>query len=285
MTTLTLAVDLGGTNMRVALVDRRGRISSRRSVETLAREGRQAVMGRLIDLLERLVSGVEWSSLAGIGVSVAGATDPRTGTVHNAPNLPGWNGYSPKRALEERFALPASVANDANLAALAEHHYGAGRGHDNMVYITVSTGIGGGLVFDGRLYTGARGFAGEIGHITIDPKGPKCSCGNRGCLEVLASGTAMARIARERLASGEKSILTEWTEGDLDRIRAQMVADAAVDGDSTARAIVSQVSRTLGVGIVTILHALDPGIIVIGGGMSLSLELLLPETSRPKSLK
>ncbi len=155
MSPLTLAVDLGGTNLRVALVDRRGRISSRRSIETLAREGREAVMGRLMGMSERLASGVERSSLAGIGVSGAGATHPRTGTVHNAPNLPGWNGYSPKKALEEGYGLLASVANDADLAALAEHHCGAGRGHENMVYITVSTGIGGGLVFDGKLCTGA----------------------------------------------------------------------------------------------------------------------------------
>ena len=233
-------------------------------------------MDRLVEALVRLASSAEADAPVGVGVSVASPTDPDTGVMYNPPNLPGWDGFSLKPVLEDKLSLKASVANDATLAALAEHRYGAGRGHKNMIYVTVSTGIGGGVIIDGRLYTGSRGFAGELGHITIDRKGPICNCGNAGCLEAMASGTAVARMARERLAAGEPSVLLERADGGADEVSARTVAEAATSGDALASDIMQEVGTNLGIGIVSLLHAFDPEIIVIGGGMSESLELLLP---------
>jgi glucokinase len=211
-----------------------------------------------------------------IGVSVAGPTDPETGAMYKPPNLPGWHGFSLKPVLSERFGIGVSVANDANLAALAEHRYGAGRGYAHMVYLTISTGIGGGIVIDGRLYVGSQGLAGEIGHMTIDREGPACSCGNVGCLEMLGSGTAVARMARERLASGAASVVLEKAGGDFAGVRASMVTEAARAGDRMAREIIEEVSTNLGIGIVGVIHALDPDVIVLGGGMTRELDLFLP---------
>ena len=276
MGTHALAADIGGTNIRVALFDREGRISHRRSVLTEASQGKDAALERLADAMEAVKALAEPDTLVGAGVSLAGPTDPDTGVMYDPPNLPGWDGFSPVPVLEERLSLSVAAANDASLGALAEHRYGAGRGHRHIIYMTVSTGIGGGIVVDGELYTGSRGFAGEIGHISIASDGPRCNCGNAGCLEVMASGTAVARIAQERLAAGEASTLLDDAQGDLSRVDAPMVAEGAKAGDELARSIMDQVATNLGVGLVSLLHIFDPDVIAIGGGMSQNLELLLP---------
>ena len=271
-----LAADLGGTLIRVALVGRDGHLFQRHEIPTMAHLGRDDVLERFVAALEQVASRAESSALVGVGVSVASPTYPKTGTMYNPPNLPGWDGVSLRPVLEERLSHRTSVANDASLAAVAEHVYGAGRGYSHLVYMTLSTGIGGGIIIDGRLYTGDRGFAGELGHITIDRNGPVCGCGNVGCLEALASGMAVARMAMDRLASGEPSVLRERAGGKLESVDARMVAEAAVAGDDLARGIMGEVATNLGIGMVSLLHAFDPEIIVLGGGMSDSLELLLP---------
>ena len=240
MKTHALAADLGGTNIRVALLDREGRISHRYSTPTLAHLGRDAVLERFLAAIDQVRASGDLASVAGIGVSVASPVDPDSGVMHDPPNLPGWDGFSAKPTLEETFSLDVAIANDATVAALAEHRYGSGRGYRHMIYITLSTGIGGGVVIDGRLYTGARGYAGGIGHITIDRNGPPCNCGNLGCLEAMSSGTAVARMARERLASGAGGMLLEMAGGP-DSVDAKMVAEAAFSGDRTAQAIMAEV--------------------------------------------
>ena len=287
-TQLALAIDLGGTRTRVALVGRNGEISSKQVSSTLAQRGREDVVARLLATVESVAARARDSlgdSLVGVGVSQAGPTDRESGVANEPPNLPGWDGFSIKPVLEEMLAISASVANDASLAALAEHVYGAGRGHANMLYMTVSTGIGGGIIIHGKLYTGSQGFAGELGHIIIDRNGPPCGCGSVGCLEALASGTALARMARERLAQGETGRLVEACGGDLEKLDAVMVTEAARDGDPLARDLVRQVSANLGVGIVSLVNAFDPEVVVIGGGMSNSLDLFMPgiaaEMDRP----
>jgi glucokinase len=271
-----LVADLGGTNMRTAVVDEDGGIVNRSSLPTDAQQGRDDVVARLLGALRDTLSAVAGRQVIGIGVSVAGPTDLETGMMYHPPNLPEWHGFSVKQALSEQFGLPVSVANDASLAALAEHRYGAGRGYTHMVYLTISTGIGGGIIVDGELYEGAQGLAGEIGHMTIDRGGPQCTCGNVGCLEMLASGTAVARMARERLQSGDASVVLDSAGGDIERIDAAMVTRAARAGDEMAVWIVDEVARNLGIGIVGVVHALDPGVIVLGGGMTRELDLFMP---------
>ena len=280
MTRYALAADLGGTQIRVCLVDERGGISQRYITPTEAHRGRDDVVERFVAALRRVASLAEPGSLIGVGVSLASPTDPETGVMYNPPNLPGWDGFSLKPVLEESLSLRTYLANDATLAALAEHVYGAGRGYRHMIYVTLSTGIGGGVIIDGRLYTGARGFAGEVGHMTIDRNGPACNCGNVGCLEALASGTAVARLARERLAAGEASVLLDKAGGNPEAVDARMVAEAAASGDELAQAIMEGVATSIGVGFVSLLHAFDPGVIIVGGGLARSLQLLLPGIAR-----
>ena len=202
--------------------------------------------------------------------------DPVTGTMYNPPNLPGWDGFSPKPPLEEMFRVPVWVANDTTLAAVGERAYGAAKGMDNLVYMTVGTGIGGGIILDGKPLMGAGGFAGEIGHMSIDRNGPVCNCGNVGCLEALVSGTAIANSALRRLERGESSIISEMVKGDLSRVQAEMVMEAAAQGDPMAREVVDRFAEDLGLGIVNLLHIFDPQVVVLGGGVCRDLPQFRP---------
>ena len=280
MRTHAVVADVGGTRIRVAVVSRDGRVSYRHEVPTLAHEGREAVLERLTAALDQAIAAAEADSVIGIGVSMAGPTDPGTGVMHNPPNLPGWHCFTVKPLLEEKFSLDVSIANDATLAALAEYRFGAGRGYKDMIYITVSTGIGGGLVIDGKVYAGSRGFAGEIGHMVIEPEGPVCECGSRGCLESLSSGTAVARVARQRLSLGEQSTMMDIAGGRIDDVTSVVVAEAARAGDEAAQSIIEEAATNLGVGMANLILAFDPGVIVIGGGMSQSLDLMMPAITR-----
>lgn len=268
-----MAADLGGTQMRAALVGRDGRVHHRITRYTRADEGRARVVDRFVGMLRRTASSIATESPVGVGLSLASPVEPETGVMRNPPNLPGWDGYTLKPVLEQGLSLRVSAGNDATLAALAEHRYGAGRPYSHFVYMTLSTGIGGGLILDGKPYTGAGGYGGEVGHVTIDRNGPVCGCGNVGCLEAAASGTAVARLTRERLAAGQPATLLGDEEDGPDSER---VFQAARLGDPLAKAVVQEVGASLGVGIVSLLNAFDPQAFVIGGGMSGSLDLLLP---------
>ena len=275
-----LAGDMGGTNMRSALVDETGRIVRRSSVRTPSDRSPREVVDSFLDVLSEVAQGADVGEIAGIGLAIAGPTDPETGLMFNPPNLQQFDGFSAKPQIEERFGMKTIVANDATLAALGEQRFGAGRGRKDLVYLTVSTGIGGGFVQGGRLLQGARGFAGEIGQMVIDPDGPECLDGNNGCFEGLCSGTAVARIARERLAQGAESVLTQYCGGDLDAVDSQMVVRGASEDDELSKQIMDEVSTNLGIGIVNLLHILDPELVVMGGGMSNALDLMLPAMNR-----
>ena len=266
--TYVLAVDLGGTRLRLGLVDGQGRVVSSRRRQTRADQGPERVVGRLIQELKDLASEVESESILGLGVSVASPLDPETGTLYNPPNLPGWDMFSPRPALEDALKLQVFISNDATLAALGEHRFGAGRGYRNLIFMTVSTGIGGGVLIDGWPYSGSRGFAGEIGHIIIDPQGPLCGCGSRGCLESLASGTAIARIARERMLAGESSLLHQMVNGEVEKVRAETVSEAAKKGDGLAKKIMEEAGASLGLGIASLLNIFDPELVILGGAVA-----------------
>jgi glucokinase len=186
-----------------------------------------------------------------------------------------------RQVLEQRLSLPVVLDNDANLAALGEHVYGAGRGEDNMVYITVSTGIGGGLILGGRLYHGFADGAGEFGHMTLLPNGPLCGCGNRGCLESLASGTAIARDARDLAACGRGEQILAAAGGDPASITAITVATAAAAGDAVAQSIIARAARYLGIGIANIINLLNPSLVVLGGGV-MNIGELVWQNLRPE---
>ncbi len=275
---VALAMDWGGTWSRISVTDRQGEIlwrSRRNNVPNASQE-------RLISDAEELIrQAMDWCgsrTIAGLGVAAAGPVDGESGTLQDPPNLPALNGVSLKARWEPKLGFPVYVGNDANLAALGEFRYGAGleaRRSQNapktLVYVTVSTGIGGGVIDREQLLLGAHGLAAEVGHMTIDRSAaaPRCQCGGAGCLESLASGTAIARIARRRAELAPESLLR--SNRNLDLITSETVFDAAEQGDTLAQDIVEDVVQALAVGFTNILHLYNPDLLVMGGGVTAGL--------------
>jgi glucokinase len=271
---LILALDIGGTHFRLALADQKGQLLRQCKGQSSPDNGPEEVTGRIKDAISEMLADIEPGSVKGMGIAVAGLVTPATGVLLTSPNLLSWYNTPLKDMFEKELQLPVWVGNDANLAALGEHRFGAGAGSDDLIYITVSTGIGGGVITGGKLLTGASGFAGELGHMTIDLNGPRCKCGNVGCLEVMASGTAIARLALERLSRGETSAIADLVAGDLTKVTAKVVGEAASSGDAVARAVMHTAATNLGIGIVNFVHIFNPELVIIGGGVSQSGELL-----------
>lgn len=255
------AVDLGATNVRVGLVDQGGTVvlSARRPTP---QEGPGAVVEAIADLT-REVAAKAGRRADRVGVGVPGPLDVAEGIVDEPPNLRGWRRVPLRAMLEARLGLPVVLENDANAAALGEWWKGAGQGSRHLLYITWSTGIGGGLVWEGRLYRGASGTAGEIGHIVVDPDGPLCPCGRRGHLEGIAAGPAIVRAAREAMARGEPSALRH-----LAAFTAEEVAAAARAGDPLSRRVFEHAARMVGLVVGGMLNLLNPEVVVIGGGVA-----------------
>jgi len=276
-----LAIDLGGTKIIAAIISDKGEMMAREYYFTLAEEGPQPVIGRLFSAIDRLLGSVnlDSSQLHSISLAVAGAIDLEKGLVTLSPNLPGWHNIPLRDMVKDKYRVDTFLLNDASAAALGEHHIGVGRGVNNLILLTLGTGIGGGIIINGELYWGRCGSAGEIGHTTIDVNGPGCSCGNVGCLEMLASGTAIAQEAIRRISQGERSSLTEVVEGKVGNITAREVSLAARNGDSLASEVVSRAATYLGVAMVNLVNIFNPEMIIIGGGMAPMGDLLL-DTAR-----
>ena len=272
-----LAIDLGGTKIASAIISNEGDVLARDYHLTLADEGVEPVISRILLAIEQLLpkNNLGLSQLDSISIAAAGAIDSEKGLVTSSPNLPGWHDVPLRDVVRERFGLDTFLVNDASAAAMGEHRLGVGRGTTNLIYITVSTGIGGGIIINGRLYLGTSGAAGEIGHMTIDVNGPRCYCGNYGCLEEMASGRAIAREAIRRIRDGENSALTDIVAGKIEDITAQEVSQAAQGGDRLALEVVSQAANYLGAGMVNVVNIFNPEMIVIGGSVAKMGELLL----------
>ncbi len=253
--------------MRAALFAAEGAKPLRRAA--LPTRGDEPVLERLKRLLRSVLP--DGGALRGIGVASPGPLDPERGIVLEAPNIPEWRNLPLKALLESEFGAPVVVDNDANLAALGEWRYGAGRGHHHLLYLTISTGIGAGVIVNDRLLHGARGLAAELGHMAVMPDGPLCGCGKRGHLEAVASGTAIARMAAEALAAGENSSLAELPHPPT----AADVAAAAWEGDPLARRIFAQAGTHLGRALAGFLHIFNPEVVILGGGVVQAGEVLL----------
>jgi len=264
-----VAVDLGGTYIRSALINEKGQILARAERETLAQEGPEPVIGRIEASIRDVAKGTE-----AISIAAPGPLDPWKGIIHQAPNLPGWREVPLADILHRAFKVPVYLNNDANLAALGEHRFGAGQGVNDLIYLTISTGIGGGIISQGRLLMGARGLAAEVGHMTLEPEGPPCGCGGRGHLEALASGTAIARRAVEEIKKGAETSITRLVEGELSEVAAKVVAQAAQAGDPLANSIFKEAGFYIGLGITNLLHILNPQLVILGGGVSKAGDLL-----------
>ena len=277
-----LAIDLGGTKIIAALISPGGEMLAREYSLTHADDGPESVINRIFTAIDHILilQKIGLTQLDGISLAIAGAIDRANGVVTLSPNLPGWHDIPLKKTVEEKYKVKTFLLNDANAAALGEYYFGAGRGVQNLIYATVSTGIGGGLIIDGELYSGTSGGAGEIGHMTIDVNGIRCNCGNIGCLETLASGTAVAREAIRRLRQGEKSALTQMVEGKLEEITAEKVGLAAQKSDTLSLEVVTQAATYLGIGFVNLVNIFNPEMIVVGGGLSKMGDLLLAPARR-----
>lgn len=277
-----LGVDLGGTKIRTALVDGTGRIVARDYRETRAEEGPDAGLERILAAADAVLvqAGLSRSHIAAVGIGSPGPLDIERGVIVSPPNLPGWGAFPLRQRVQDALGITTVLENDANAAALGEHRFGAGRGAKHMIYVVAGTGIGGGLILNGELYRGVSGMAGEIGHTTLLPGGPLCGCGNRGCLEALAAGPAIARAARERIAAGMSTTMTELALSDPRRITARLVAEAAAQGDEIARQVLSEAMDYLGLGIANLVNILNPELIVIGGGLANIGEALLGPVRR-----
>lgn len=277
---MVLGLDIGGTNFRLALADERGRVLKRRSGRTRPEEGPENFLGRVKKEVEELLSPDMRMMVKGVGVGAAGPLDLESGMLLHPPNLPGWHHVPLKSMLEESLGFPVWLRNDVDLGALGEHRFGAGRGFKQLIYLALGTGIGGGVILDGRLLFGTRVSAMEAGHMVISPGGPRCNCGREGCLEALASGTAIARRAAERLSQGEQSRLSEMVDGKGEQITAELVARAANKGDRLARQVLQEAGEWLGIGVVNLILLFDPEVVIIGGGVAGAGDFLLEPVRR-----
>lgn len=257
---LVFATDLGGTHLRVALVDKAGQIHKQLKLQTPKDDSPDAIVGALAGIADEWRNGD--GPIVAASVMVPGAVNPEQSVVLQAPNLPSLLNFQFRDVLQERLGWPVVLENDANAAAIGEMWLGAARGCADVVSVTLGTGVGGGVVLDGKLWRGAHGSAGEIGHTTVDPFGGlKCKCGNTGCLELFASATAIVRMAHEGLARFPDSALRDG------EFTAEMVDEAGRAGDELAVAVFQKAGRYLGVGLANLMSLIDPEMIVISGGV------------------
>jgi glucokinase len=279
-----VGIDLGGTTLTAAVVDvESGERVGRHHVPTLAKEGHEAVMARMAALVDEAIAeaGMEKVNIGGIGVGAPGVLDLEKGMTRFLPNLPGqWRDVPLRDTLQERTGLPVTLLNDVRSFALAEKSFGAGRDVDTMVAMTIGTGIGGGLVIDGKLHLGLDGTAGEVGHHVIDPYGPRCGCGSRGCLEAFASGPAITTMALKAITQGRTTEIAELVSYDLNEVTPKIIADAAGQGDPVAQEIYERAGFYIGIGVSNLITIISPHMVVIGGGVALAGDLLFDPIRR-----
>jgi len=282
---LAIGVDLGATNIKIALVDRGGQILRRSQTPTEAQAGVEKILKKLSAEIKKLIhsAGIEFSELAGLGIGVPGLVDDKTGIVRSPPNLKGWDEVPLKQYLEEQLLLSTFLENDVNAVTIGEKEFGVAKGIQNFVCITLGTGVGGGVVINGNLYRGSLGSAGEIGHITIDRNGPRCNCGNWGCLERFVGAQYIVERAirklklslRDRKKRG--TILWRLIRGDWKQLNPKIISQAARLGDELALEVLRETGIFLGIGLASIVNLLNPEMIVIGGGVAKAGRILFAE--------
>jgi glucokinase-like ROK family protein len=283
-----IGIDMGATHVTILLADFSACVLRELESPFDINDGPEECLFQVDSLLRDFLdkAGVKLEDILAIGVGVPGPIVSDAGMVSGPPIMPGWDSYPIRDHLQELWQCPIALSNDAELGALGEWAYGAGRGERNLAYIKVGTGIGCGLLLDGRLYRGTTGSAGEIGHITITENGPLCTCGNRGCLEALAGGNAIARSAQEMVRSGHRTQMASITP--INSLTARDVIAAARNGDLTAQNIVAEAGEHLGTAIASVVNLFNPSMIVVGGGVAQIGDLLLEpirKTVRERSLK
>ena len=276
MSNFSIGVDLGGTNLRVAAVDGQGRLMEKVTFGTKTIVGRDQVLNDMCNAIRQTTAKYQKNGvLLGVGIGVPGIIDMQTGMMRESPNLPGWADYPVRVEIEKRMNTPVILENDANCAALGEKWLGAGRHVGDMLMLTLGTGVGGGIVIGGKIHHGMTGMAGEFGHMTVEPDGNQCGCGNRGCLEQYSSATAIVRMAREAITAGEAPGLAKVASSDVE-FSAKEIYNLAIQGDGDARRIFRRAGRALGIALATLINGLNLEMYVIGGGVSSAWEAFSP---------
>jgi glucokinase len=271
---IVIGIDIGGTNIVVAAVSAEGDLLARTSAPTMPKWGPDDGVRRIVAMIREVQRAAGDGDLAGVGIGCTGPVNRLTGTIHNPYTLPTWDNFPLTSRLADVLQVPVVIENDAHAGALGEHWRGAGRGTRHLIYVTVGTGVGGGLILNGMLYTGATGTAGEIGHHSVNMNGPECYCGGRGCVEQYAAAPALTRSARDRMSSSDT--LMALVDGDPGRINPKVLAEAARSGDPVARAVIDEGAIALAIGIANLAYILVPDIIVMGGGVMRSFDLFRP---------
>ena len=276
-----IGIDLGGTKILTALADAQGNIINDTRIPTEADRGSETVLKNIHKSIKKVLSDgdLHKDNIEAIGIGSPGPLDLEQGLIVGAANLP-FKKFPLVKSIEERTGIPVYLQNDANTAALGENVFGAGKKVENMIYVTVSTGVGGGIIIDGDIYFGVNGNAGEIGHMTVDPDGPICGCGRHGCLESFSSGTAIARMGREAVKNNQSELIDQLVEGDLEQIDAEIVAKAAREGDQKAKEIYKTAGKYLGLGLANLVNIVNPEMIVLGGGVMNAEDLFIVEMKK-----
>jgi glucokinase len=276
-----LGIDLGGTNMSFGIVDAKGKVLTRSKIPTLTVQGPKSVIRRMGDEALRLLksSGIA-KSVKAVGIGSPGPLSAQKGLVFSTPNLPGWRKVPIAALIHRRLRLPVYLENDANCAALGEASYGAGKGFQNVVVLTLGTGVGGGLIINGELFSGPDTTGGELGHFSINPDGPACGCGQKGCIEQYASATAIARRARELVSKARKGPLWKLCGGDPRAISSRMVHQALLKRDPLARQVWAETGRALGTAVAGYINVFNPDRVILFGGVMQGGKELLAMTRR-----
>ena len=266
MDNYVVGIDIGGTKLATVVADDSCKIINKVRKPTLADKGPEYALQLLFDMVYQTIeeASLELETIRAIGVSCGGPLDTKTGVVYSPPNLPGWDAFPLKEKLESEFKVPTMIENDANACALAEYRFGGGRGYNVVLYMTMSTGIGGGIVVNGKIFHGANDSAGEVGHQILLPDGPQCGCGKRGCLEALCSGPAIARRAKEAIQNQSNSAILALADGKLDAVQSEHVLEAARQDDSLAQKLIDETAYYMGWGIANLVNVLNPDIVLLG---------------------
>ena len=276
MNKYAIGVDLGGTNLRIAAVDSDGKMLEKITTSTEVARGRDVVLDDMCAAIQQVVAKRRGSGeLAGIGIGVPGIIEMQTGMLRESPNLPGWDNYPVRDEIERRLQTTVVLENDANAAALGEKWIGAAGLAEDMCMLTLGTGVGGGIVMQGRIWHGMTGMAGELGHINVEPNGHPCGCGSRGCLEQYASATAVKRMASEAIASGKAPHLAQAMKNDVE-FTSKVIYDLAMQGDGPAQKVFHRVGNALGIVIADLVNIFNFPMYVIGGGVASAWDAFAP---------
>lgn len=275
MRNVRIGFDLGGTNMGSALVGLDGELIYQNDCATLAHEPSENVIARMKNLIKDCFEKAREKNLniLSIGMGSPGVIDTEKGIIINSPNIPDWNNIEIVDVMNKEFNVPCAIDNDVRVAAMGEYQFGAGKGYKNILCIAIGTGIGGGIILDGKLMRGPTFSMGEIGHLTLKKDGPKCGCGNYGCMEALGSSTAIIREAKKAIDNNESDILKTLME-ESKELSTYIVAQAAEKGDKKALEIITQAAEWVGIGLAGVVNLINPEIIIIGGGVSLAGDII-----------